>query len=201
VSLPKDRSNSSAQHRRLAITQHERGGLVEYSELVDASRPDALLASWTAHLDDLRQAAGGHDHGDLTSTRPETFKGHHIVDNTTYQITVDNRPFDAPVVVDNSGHVRNHGLPTREFVSTVDFGPRRRRPVQLRPAPLTAPPPSSTPDRLLASGTPHPTGCLTALPDFRSAVGDSFAFFEVRRWRVSFPGSERAPRDGGGIRV
>jgi hypothetical protein len=50
-----------------------------------------------------------------------TYKGHEIVIRTTYEITVDGRPFAADVIVDNSGRVHCHGLPTRDFTSTVSL--------------------------------------------------------------------------------
>jgi hypothetical protein len=49
------------------------------------------------------------------------YKDHEIVIRTTYEITIDGETFAAHVNVDNNGRVHYHGLPTRDFPSTVDL--------------------------------------------------------------------------------
>ena len=51
--------------------------------------------------------------------RYASYKGHQIMVRTTYEITVDGRPFAIHVTVDNSGRVHYHGLPTRDFPSLI----------------------------------------------------------------------------------
>jgi hypothetical protein len=52
----------------------------------------------------------------LASARP---KGHQITVRTTYEITVDGRPFAIHATVDDNGRVHYHGLPTRDFPSII----------------------------------------------------------------------------------
>jgi hypothetical protein len=94
---------------------------VDYSELKAASQPEALRAALAARADDLRQAADPHHGGEMASMRTANYKGHEIVVKTTYEITVDGQPFDVHLTVDNSGRVHYHGLPTRDFGSTIDL--------------------------------------------------------------------------------
>ncbi len=92
---------------------------MEYSDLVAASESDALRASLAANADALRQAGHAHHGGGQASVRTASYKGHAILIKTTYEITIDGQPFDAQVTVDNGGRVHYHGLPTRDFGSTV----------------------------------------------------------------------------------
>lgn len=95
--------------------------MVDHSDLVAAAEPEAVRAALAANADELVRAAGPH-HGDtLASIRHATHDGHDIVVRTSYQITVDGRPFDVHVVVDNDGRVYYHGLPTRDFASVIDL--------------------------------------------------------------------------------
>jgi hypothetical protein len=92
---------------------------VDRSELAAAVRPEAVAAAVAA------QAAPGqgHDHGGHggSSVRSARYKGREIVVRTTYEITVDGAPFDPVLTVDNGGRVHYHGLPTRDFPSTVEL--------------------------------------------------------------------------------
>ena len=90
-------------------------------DLASAAQPDALRATLAAHADRLRPAAHSHSGGKGASVRSATYRGHEIVIRTTYEITVDGQPFEAGVIVDNSGCVHYHGLPTRDFSSTVSL--------------------------------------------------------------------------------
>jgi hypothetical protein len=94
---------------------------MEHSELVAAVEPEALRASLAANAELLRSTAHGHPGHAAASVRSVTYKGHEIVIRTTYEMTVDGQPFAAHVVVDNSGRVHYHGLPTRDFSSTVSL--------------------------------------------------------------------------------
>jgi hypothetical protein len=94
---------------------------MDHFDLAAAGQPDALRAALADRADELRHAAHGHVHGDLSSERVAEHGGHRIVIRTTYEITVDGRPFDVQVVVDNAGHVYYHGLPTEDFASVVDL--------------------------------------------------------------------------------
>ena len=91
---------------------------MDYSELVAAAQPDALRAALAANAGD-RPSGRRSSSGDLASVREATYKGHDIVIRTTYEITVDGQPFDVSVSVDNTGRVHYHGLPTRDFPSTI----------------------------------------------------------------------------------
>lgn len=60
----------------------------------------------------------GHDH---VSMRHADYKGHHIMIKTTYQITVDGKPFKAPLGVTDAGSVHYHGMPNASFTSALDL--------------------------------------------------------------------------------
>lgn len=92
-----------------------------YADLVAASDPDVLRESLAAHAAELREAAAAHHVGPMAAVRAVSHRGHEIVIRTTYEITVDGEPFEAHVTVDNGGRVHYHGLPTRDFESTVDL--------------------------------------------------------------------------------
>lgn len=90
-----------------------------YTELAAASRPDALRAALAANAEELRHAADEHHGGEMASVRRASYQGHEIEVWTTYEITVDGRPFDVHLTVDNAGRVHYHGLPTRDFPSVI----------------------------------------------------------------------------------
>lgn len=92
-----------------------------YADLLAASDPDVLRESLAAHADELRKASAAHHVGPMAAVRTVAHRGHEIVIRTTYEITVDGQPFDAHVTVGNDGRVHYHGLPTRDFESTVDL--------------------------------------------------------------------------------
>jgi len=91
------------------------------STLAAQMQPDALRATLEAYADDLRTAGGHHHHGGTTTVRQVTHAGHEIVIETTYKVTVDGEPFEAPLSVGNGGRVHYHGLPTQAFDSAVDL--------------------------------------------------------------------------------
>ncbi|MEO6958257.1 MAG: hypothetical protein ABI137_16060 [Antricoccus sp.] len=92
---------------------------MEYSELVAATQPNAVMAALAANAEQI--ATAGHAHGgdEISSLRQATHNGHQITVRTTYQITVDGQPFDVHLTVDNKGRVHYHGLPTRDFASVI----------------------------------------------------------------------------------
>ena len=90
-------------------------------DLTAAASPDAVRAALVAHADELALASRPHHTSALASVREAFHRGHQIVVRTTYVITVDERPFEAHVTVDNAGRVYYHGLPTRDFASVIDL--------------------------------------------------------------------------------
>jgi len=93
---------------------------MDYPDLVAASQPEALRAALAANADKLQHAAEEHHGGGgLESVRQATYKGHEIVVRTSYAITVDGRPFNVHLTIDNDGRVHYHGLPTRDFPSVI----------------------------------------------------------------------------------
>jgi hypothetical protein len=66
-----------------------------------------------------QQGGQGHDHG--SSLREDHYKGHHIVIETTYEVTVDGKKFTAPLDVSNAGTVQYHGIPNIGFASAIDL--------------------------------------------------------------------------------
>ena len=69
-----------------------------------------LLADMHAHMQE-----GG------TSRREADYQGHHIVIETTYEVTVDGKPFNAGLGVTDAGRVYYHGMPNVGFDSAVDL--------------------------------------------------------------------------------
>jgi hypothetical protein len=92
---------------------------MDRTDIAAATQPEALRATLAANADRLRSGAHRHSGSGGASVRSATYKGHEIVIRTTYEITVDGHPFAADVIVDNSGRVHYHGLPTRDFTSTI----------------------------------------------------------------------------------
>ena len=88
-------------------------------DLRAAADPDAVRTALAAHVDDLAMATAPHHTAGLASVRHALHRDHEIEVRTTYTITVDGRPFDAHLTVDNTGRVHYHGLPTRDFASVI----------------------------------------------------------------------------------
>ena len=95
--------------------------MTDYADLKSAVEPDAVRAALAARADELITAAHPHHGGAMADVREAEYRGHRIEVRTTYAITVDGRPFDIHVVVDNEGRVFYHGLPTRDFASVIDL--------------------------------------------------------------------------------
>ena len=91
------------------------------ADLRSAAAPEAMRAALAARADELATAAHAHHPSDPFDVREAEYRGHRIEVRTSYAITVDDRPFDIHVVVDNEGRVYYHGLPTRDFASVIDL--------------------------------------------------------------------------------
>ncbi|WP_439674059.1 hypothetical protein [Embleya sp. MST-111070] len=85
-----------------------------HQDITAAAEP-AVLAQYIADLPvpDLMP-------GSMESVREDEFEGHRIVVTTTYEITVDDRPVTAHLMVSNNGEVHCHALPAYQFLSAVD---------------------------------------------------------------------------------
>lgn len=104
------------------MTPHGEPRRVIYeADLKSAATPDAMRAALAAHADELSTTSLPHHTGSLADVREAEYRGHRIEVRTSYAITVDGRPFDIHVVVDNEGRVFYHGLPTRDFASVIDL--------------------------------------------------------------------------------
>jgi hypothetical protein len=84
---------------------------VDPERLAEAADPEAL-GRFLAELPDAP-----HTH----RPREAEYKGHRIVVETHYEITVDGRHVPVHVSVGNDGDVHCHALPAYEFVSAVDM--------------------------------------------------------------------------------
>jgi hypothetical protein len=93
-------------------------------ELAQAAGPDAIVARVTEQGAELPRQDQGHDHGHgmpTQSTREATYRGHHIVIRTTYQIEVDGTPIEGHLGVTDDGQVHYHAVPNLSFASAVDL--------------------------------------------------------------------------------
>ena len=95
---------------------------MDRSDWVAAAQPEAAAAALAEYADDLRDVGRAHRHEAAEgSVRTASYRGHDIVIRTSYEITVDGRPFEVEATVNNAGLVHYHGLPTRNFASAVDL--------------------------------------------------------------------------------
>ena len=82
---------------------------------------DASLAQAQKNAEYFRKLlADMHAHGGMGEAREADYKGHHIVIQTAYKITVDGKPFEAGLGVSNDGSVHYHGMPNVGFDSAID---------------------------------------------------------------------------------
>jgi hypothetical protein len=93
--------------------------MTDSADLKSAVAPVAVRAALAARADELLTAAHPHHPSAMADVREAEYRGHRIEVRTSYAITVDGRPFDIHVVVDNEGRVFYHGLPTRDFASVI----------------------------------------------------------------------------------
>lgn len=82
---------------------------------------DASLQQAEKSAEYFRSLLTAHVHDGTDSVREADYKGHHIVITTTYQITIDGKPFTAGLGVSNDGSVHYHGMPNVGFDSAVDL--------------------------------------------------------------------------------
>ena len=89
-------------------------------DLSRATDPSRFTADVKAAL---AQASEGHQHGagPLVSVRRDVYRGHEIVVRTTYEIEVDGRPLETPLMVSDRGYVLTHALPNYAFQSALDL--------------------------------------------------------------------------------
>ena len=86
-------------------------------QLAAAATPEALVEHVTGHA---HHPSHSHEPA-VTSTREVTYKGHHIVIRTTYQIEVDGLGIRGHMDVTNDGQVHYHAVPNLSFASAVDM--------------------------------------------------------------------------------
>lgn len=81
---------------------------------------DASLATAGQNAAYFKKLLTGMTHGD-DSVRELDYKGHHVVVKTTYDVTIDGKPFHAGLGVTNEGDVHYHGMPNVAFASALDL--------------------------------------------------------------------------------
>jgi hypothetical protein len=110
-----DEGSENRMAKRKSTNRRVREVVQADASLEQAQKTSLLFAS-------LLQAHGsGHGHDDEPSVREEHHNGHHIVIKTTYEVTVDGKPFHAALGVSNSGRVQYHGIPNVGFASAIDL--------------------------------------------------------------------------------
>ena len=67
--------------------------VVDYSDFVGAAQPEEIRTALAANAEQIASAGRAHGSGDLSSMRYASYKGQQITVRTTYEITVDGRPF------------------------------------------------------------------------------------------------------------
>ena len=60
-------------------------------------------------------------HDGMSSVREADYKGHHIVIETSYKITIDGTRFEGVLGVTDAGDVHYHGMPNVGFASAIDL--------------------------------------------------------------------------------
>ena len=81
---------------------------------------DASLATAQQNAAYFKKLLTGMTHGH-DSVREIDYKGHHVVVKTTYDVTIDGKPFQADLGVTNGGDVHYHGMPNVAFASALDL--------------------------------------------------------------------------------
>ncbi|KUM69906.1 hypothetical protein J7F01_36090 [Streptomyces sp. ISL-22] len=89
---------------------------IEPTELTAAAAPERL----GEYLAGLAPPHTHHDHGPAKTVRTTEFEGHRIVVTTTYEVTVDGKPLNVQLHVDDDGTLSCHGLPSYQFASALD---------------------------------------------------------------------------------
>jgi hypothetical protein len=60
-------------------------------------------------------------HAGMDTVREADHDGHHIVVRTVYTVTIDGKPFDVGLGVNDDGNVYYHGMPNVGFASALDL--------------------------------------------------------------------------------
>jgi hypothetical protein len=93
---------------------------MQRDELVRETQPEALVRRLSEQAPALLEP--GHSHGPaMESIREATYRGHHIVIRTSYQLEVDGQPIQGHLGVSNDGQVHYHAVPELGFASAVDL--------------------------------------------------------------------------------
>ena len=75
-----------------------------------------------AYLAKQSEKSHGHSHGGHgSSVRSFTHSGHKVSISTVYEITIDGKPFEGTLGVDENGQVHCHSLPNYQTASAVDM--------------------------------------------------------------------------------
>ena len=92
-------------------------------ELSLGAAPESIVQRLTEGGAELPTQDHGHGHGggQMESVREATYRGHHIVVRTTYQLEVDGMPIEGHMGVTNDGQVHYHAVPNLSFASAVDM--------------------------------------------------------------------------------
>jgi hypothetical protein len=104
--------------RTRASGARPRGPALSSTGKITADASLAQAQKNEAYFKRLLTGTHAHDMGEL---REAEHKGHHIVIETTYTITIDGKPFRAPLGVTNDGSVHYHGMPNVGFDSAIDL--------------------------------------------------------------------------------
>lgn len=88
---------------------------------LEALQPTASLSTLREHAIRNAPAIQPHAHHNMVSVRTAEYRGHHIVIETTYQISVDGVTLNANLHVGNDGRVHYHAIPNLDFASAVDL--------------------------------------------------------------------------------
>ncbi len=62
-----------------------------------------------------------HGPGAIETVRESTYRGHHIVVRTSYEISIDGQPVEGHLGVSNDGQVHYHAIPNLGFASAVEL--------------------------------------------------------------------------------
>lgn len=104
----------ASKAKRRAPAAPATGGITADASLAQAQKTapyfKQLVADMHAHMQEPS-----------TSTREADYRGHHVVIQTTYKVTVDGQPFNAGLGVTDDGRVFYHGMPNVGFDSAVDL--------------------------------------------------------------------------------
>jgi len=105
--------------RKTAPTRRRSAAALDTSSTGPISA-DASLATAQQNAAYFKKLLTGMTHGH-DSVREIDYKGHHVVVKTTYDVTIDGKPFQADLGVTNGGDVHYHGMPNVAFASALDL--------------------------------------------------------------------------------